>query len=73
MSAGHMSYLRFCHALATEHDKTYKMACVPSEDSDQPGHPSVLISLLWPHEESLGPSLPIEHTTNKDSDQTWLI
>ena len=21
------------------HDKTNKMACVPSEDSDQPGHP----------------------------------
>ena len=20
------------------HDKTYKMTCVPSEDSDQPGH-----------------------------------
>ena len=28
------------------HYKTYKMACAPSEDSDQPGHP---------HEESLGP------------------
>ena len=26
-------------------DKTYKMACVPSEDSDQPGHLSSLISL----------------------------
>ena len=26
------------------HDKTFKMACAPSEDSDQPGH-----------EESLGP------------------
>ena len=24
------------------HDKTYKMACVPSEDSDQPGHPPSL-------------------------------
>ena len=21
------------------HNKTYKMACVPSKDSDQPGHP----------------------------------
>ena len=28
------------------HDKTNKLACAPSEDSDQPGHP---------HEESLGP------------------
>ena len=25
------------------HDKTYKMACVPSEDSEQPGH---LLSLI---------------------------
>ena len=27
------------------HDKTNKMACAPSEDSDQPGHLSSLISL----------------------------
>ena len=33
------------------HDKTNKMACVPSEDSDQPGHQS----LHCPHEESLVP------------------
>ena len=26
------------------HDKTNKMACAPSEDSDQPGHPPSLIS-----------------------------
>ena len=25
------------------HDKTNKMTCVPSEDSDQPGHPPNLI------------------------------
>ena len=25
------------------HDKTNKMACAPSEDSDQPGHPLSLI------------------------------
>ena len=25
------------------HDKTSKMACAPSEDSDQPGHPRSLI------------------------------
>ena len=37
------------------HDKTNKMACAPSEDSDQPGHPPRLISLRCPHEESLGP------------------
>ena len=27
-------------------DKTNKMACVPSEDSDQPGHPPSLIRSL---------------------------
>ena len=37
------------------HGKTNKMACVPSEDSDQPGHLPSLISLRCPHEESLGP------------------
>ena len=37
------------------HDKTNKMACVPSEDSDQPGHQLSLISLRCSHEESLGP------------------
>ena len=38
------------------YDKTYKMACALSEDSDQPGHPPSLISLLCPHEESWGSS-----------------
>ena len=36
-------------------DKTNKMACAPSEDSYQPGHPPSLISLRCPHEEILGP------------------
>ena len=27
------------------HDKTNKMTCAPSKDSDQPGHPPSLISL----------------------------
>ena len=44
------------------HDKTNKMTCVPSEDSDQPGHQPSLISLRSPHEETFGPWLPIEHT-----------
>ena len=38
-----------------QHDKTNKLTCAPSEDSDQLGHPSSLISLRCPHEESLGP------------------
>ena len=36
-------------------DETNKMACVPSEGLDQPGHPPSLISLRCPHEESLVP------------------
>ena len=47
-----------------QHDKTNKMACTPSQDSDQPGHlPNSIRSaqsdqnLCWPHEESLGPPL----------------
>ena len=28
------------------HDKTYKMACAPSEDSDQPGLPPILIRVF---------------------------
>ena len=31
------------------HDKTNKMACVPSEDSDQPGHPPSLIRIFAVH------------------------
>ena len=39
------------------HDKTNKMICAPSEDSDQPNQ-----SLRCPHEESVGPQLLIERT-----------
>ena len=28
------------------HDKSNKMACAPSEDSDQPGHPPSLIRVF---------------------------
>ena len=48
------------------HDKTYKMACAPSEDSDRPGHPPSLISLRWPHEKSSSPKLPIECTAQTE-------
>ena len=44
---------------------TNKMACEPSEDSDQPGHPAQSDqSLRCPHEECLGPYLPIERLAN---------
>ena len=35
------------------------MACVSSEDSDQPGLPPILISLRCPHEESIVLSYPL--------------
>ena len=37
-------------------DKTHKMACAHSKDSDQPGHlPSLRVFAVHIHEESLGP------------------
>ena len=33
----------------TPHDKTNKMSCTPSEDSDQPGHPPNLIRVFAVH------------------------
>ena len=38
----------FCCLMLFEplHDKTNKMACAPSEDSDQPGHPPSLIRVF---------------------------
>ena len=35
--------------LEPPHDKTNKMACAPTEDSDQPGHPPSLISVFAVH------------------------
>ena len=49
--------------------KPTKMAYAPSEDSDQPGHLSSLISLRClrcPHAESLGPYLPTECRAKTD-------
>ena len=40
--------------------------CAPSEDSDQPGHPPSDQHLRCPHEESLGPQLPIERIAKTD-------
>ena len=40
------------------HDETNKIACVPSEDSDQPGHPPSLITVFAVRSVgSLGPKL----------------
>ena len=43
------------------HDKTNKMICVPSEDSDQPGQ-----SQRCPPEAKLGPKRPIECIAKTD-------
>ena len=44
------------------HDKTIKMICAPSEDSDQPEHPPSLISQSCPPEAKFVPKLPNERT-----------
>ena len=54
------------------HDKTYKMACAHSEDSDQPGHPPSLIRVFAVRSKSAQDSSFL-HTNSKDSDQTGLI
>ena len=47
------------------HDKSNKMICAQSEDSDQPGHPPSLIRVFAVH--SMGNFL---HADSEDSDQT---
>ena len=50
-----------------EHDKINKMTCVPSEDSDQPGHPPSLIRVFAVSmKKTLGPCLPTECTAKTD-------
>ena len=39
-------HIYFKTASEPPHDKTNKMACVPSDDSDQPGHPPSLIRVF---------------------------
>ena len=51
------------------HDKTDKMACAPSEDSDQPGHPPSLIRVFTAAWRKLGP-LATHWAHSEYSDQT---
>ena len=37
---------RYARKSEPPHDKTNKMACAPSEDSDQPGHPHSMIRVF---------------------------
>ena len=48
------------------HDKSNKMTCVSSEDSDQPVRPTTRIRLHCLLEEALGPQLVIERTAKTD-------
>ena len=56
------------------HDKTNKMTCAPSEDSDPPGHPPSLIRVFccvpnpW-----VAKDQSFLHADNEDSDQTGRI
>ena len=43
------SWDHYTKLLEPPHDKTNKMICVPSEDSDQPGHPPSLIRVFAEH------------------------
>ena len=63
-----ISYLKLCHmkqkfvTYEPSNDKTYKMACAPSEDSDQPVH------LLNLRVFAVCPTFL--HAESKDTDQT---
>ena len=46
MLKSHCSDFRINTAIEPPHDKTNKMACAPSKDSGQPGHPSSLIRVF---------------------------
>ena len=61
-----------------QHDKTNKVACVPSKDSDQPGHPPSLIRVIVVRmKKAWVLSYPL--SASEDSDQSewmpmlWLI
>ena len=49
-----------------KHAKNNKVTCALSEDSDQPRYPLSQISLRCPHEEGVGPWLPIERQAKTD-------
>ena len=56
-----------CRGYEPEHDKTNKMTCVPSEDSDQPVHPPGLIRVF---------AVPLNQTyfrrTSKTDQTEWM-
>ena len=49
--------------IESRHDKTSKLICAPSEDSDQSGHlPSLIRVSAVRLKQNLGPKLPTERT-----------
>ena len=60
---------RFLGIFEPPHDKTNNVACAPSEDSDQPGHPPSLIRVsAWRIKKAWVLSYPLR--ASEDSDQT---
>ena len=61
-----------CHKIEPEHDKTNKIACAPSKDSDQLGHPP---SLIWGFAVCMKKPWALSHHKphSEDSDQTGWI
>ena len=53
-----------------QHNKTNNMACAPSEDSDQPGHPPSLIKVFAVSMEKAWILIATHWAHSKDSDQT---
>ena len=53
-----------------QHDKTSKMTCAPSEDSDQLGHPPSLIRAYWLCAVSIAKNPRFLHADSKYLDQT---
>ena len=45
----HLGYRLVTNGNEPHRDKTNKMTCAPSEDSDQPGHPPSLIRVFAVH------------------------
>ena len=70
MFTGIISYIRSLIKLIIKlaHDKTNKMECAPSEESDHPGHPLVYQSSLCAQWVAKDPSF--RQADCEDSDQT---
>ena len=58
-----------CNKFEPPRDKTNKMACAPSEDSDQPGHPPSLIRVFAVRMKK-AQVLSFQLSASEDSDQT---